>query len=175
EWCKVGGTGAVASHYLGRHGGRPSIWPSCSRSRRQYRCGCSRGVKFSLPLNATALECALHCLDDRLTNSGGIAKTNFAFRRMDVDVHFAWIQINKQKSNRKLSAHESGVITFAQGCGQDSALNRASVYENELLCSRLPAHPGSTDPASNLNATSITHGNFAQIVEELGPIEIADP
>jgi hypothetical protein len=117
----------------------------------------------------------LHRLDNCLANAGRIAKTNFAFRRMDVDVYFTWIQINEQKRNRKLSAHESGVITFAQGGREDSAVNRASVYENELLCSRLPAHPSATDPALNLNTTPITQGNFEQVVEELGTIEIADP
>src|SRR5438105_15296188 len=94
---------------------------------------------------------------------------------MDVDVYFTWIQINEQKRSRKLSAHERGVITFAPRGREDSAVNRASVYENELLCSRLPAHPSATDPALNLNTTPITQGNFEQIVEELGTIEIADP
>src|SRR5207248_3301607 len=83
-----------------------SIRPSCSRSRRQYRCGCSRRIKFSLPLYATTLERPLHRLDNCLANAGRLAKTNFAFRRMDVDVYFTWIQINEQKRNRKLSAHE---------------------------------------------------------------------
>src|SRR5207302_11249912 len=108
-------------------------------------------------------------------NSGRIAKTNDEFDEKDMDVYYARIQINEQKRNRKLSAHESGVITFAQGSGEDSALNRASIYENELLSSRLPAHPSATDPALNLNTTPITHGNFEQIVEEFGTVKIADP
>src|SRR5207253_8682402 len=127
---KGGGTGSVPSHYLGRHGGRPSIRRSGSRLSASSGSPCSywnRGAKFSLPLNATALERALHCLDNCLANSGGIAKTNFAFRRMDVDVYFPWIQINEQESNWKLSAHKSGVIAFAQGSGEDSALNRPSI------------------------------------------------
>ena len=169
----------------GRALSRPTIWddtevvPPSGRVAAgpggNTRCGCSRCIKFSLPLDATALERALHRLDNCLANAGRIAKTNFAFRRMDVDVYFTWIQINEQKRNRKLSAHESGVITFAQGGREDSAFNRASVYENELLCSRLPAHPSATDPALNLNTTPITQGNFEQVVEELRTIEIADP
>src|SRR5207253_8799110 len=94
----------------------------------------NRRAKFSLPISATALERPLYRLDNCLANSGRIAKTNFAFRRMDVDVYFAWIQIEEQKRNRKLSAHKSGVITFAQGSGENAAVNRASVNKDELLC-----------------------------------------
>ena len=86
---------------------------------------------------------------------------------MDVDVYFTRIEIDEQKRNRKLSAHESGVITFAQGGREIPRVNRASVYENELLRSRLPAHPSATDPALNLNTTPIAKGNFEQVVEKL--------
>ena len=66
-----------------------------------------------LPTDAAALERVLHCFDDCLANPGRIAKTNFALCRMNVHVHFVRIEINEQERDRKLPAHESGVITLA--------------------------------------------------------------
>jgi hypothetical protein len=92
-----------------------------------------------------------------------------------IHIDLTRVDLNEQERNRKLSAHESGVITFAQGRGENAAVDRASVNEDELLRPRLPAYPGAPDPPPNLDATASARGNFQQIVEKLGAIDIADP
>src|SRR6266567_6978299 len=152
---KTGGTGAVLSHcfrlgrrrrYLSWGSGRHTF----DRLRAGGDCPWNRRAKSSLPIRATALECPLNRLDNCLANSGRIAKTNFAFCRVYIHIHLARVDVNEQERNRKLSAHESGVITFAQGRGENAALDRASVNEDELLRPRLPACPGAPAPAPNL-------------------------
>src|SRR5204862_897755 len=94
---------------------------------------CNRHAKFSLPISATALERPLYRFDNCLANSGRITKTNFAFCRVYIHIHLTRVELNEQERNRKLSAHQSGMITFAQSRGENAALDRAAVNEDELL------------------------------------------
>ena len=66
-----------------------------------------------------------------------IAKTDFAFRRMNVHIYFTRIEIDEEKSDRKLSAHQRGMISFAQCCSDDAAFDGSAVHEDELLRARL--------------------------------------
>src|SRR5262245_389639 len=109
---------------------------SRNRSDRLRRDWCT---KFFLPFSSSAFQRLLNATNHRLAHAVGIAKAYFAFRRMNIYIHSAGIELNKKESNRILPLHKSGVVTFADGPGNKTAFDRSSVYEYELLAARLPA------------------------------------
>jgi len=68
---------------------------------------------------------------------------------MHIDVHRAGIEFEKKESDRILSFHQRGVITFAHRRRDDRTFNRASVHKNELLRARLPAQSRLADQSAN--------------------------
>ena len=70
---------------------------------------------------------------------------------MNVHIDGSGVEIEKKKGDRILPFHQRGVIAFANGAGNQAAVNGATVHENELLRSRLSAQPRLSDEAANLN------------------------
>src|SRR6202030_3238921 len=110
--------------------------------RRRCRLGCT---EFVLPISKTTGERFVNCMDNRFTNSIWIAKPNFAFGRMHVHVHRAWIHFQEQEGDWILPFHQRSVITLPNRAGNNWAFNRPPVYKHELLRTRLPAQPSSPD------------------------------
>ena len=72
---------------------------------------------------------------------------------MNIHIHILRLEIDKQERDRKLSAHESSVITLAQRSGENTAVDCPPVDKNELLRARLPTDTSSPDPAPNPEST----------------------
>ena len=100
----------------------------------------------------------LNAANDRFTHAIRIAETHFAFCRVHVYVHRRGIKLKKEERNRVLSFHKGGVVAFANSPGEQTAFNRTTVHEHELLSAGLSAQtclPGKTAD-SNLGRSSVT-------------------
>ena len=66
-----------------------------------------------------------------------IAKTHFAFCRVNIYIDTRRIKLEKEERNRILPFHESRMVAFTHSGSDEAAFNRATVYKNELLRLRL--------------------------------------
>src|SRR5262249_45753188 len=87
----------------------------------------------------------------RFAHSGRIAKTHFAFCRVNIYIDTRRIEVEKKERNRILPFHESRMVAFTDSAGDKAAFNRATVYKNELLRSGLPAQTSLSDKAADPN------------------------
>src|SRR6266487_3107065 len=114
--------------------------------------GCDhRRAKFFLPPHPAAFQGLLDRVNNRFTDCSRIAKTHFAFCRMNVYVDRRGIDLEKEERYRILAFHQSGMITLADSCREKSAFNGAAIYKDELLRPCLPAHSCLPDESSYAN------------------------
>jgi hypothetical protein len=116
----------------------------------------------------------LNAANDRFTHAVRITETHFAFCRVHVYIHRRGIQLKKKERNWVLPFHERGVVAFANRPCDQTAFNRAAIYENELLTAGLSAQTCLADKSadSNLERSSVT--DFDQALQQLSAVQIPD-
>src|SRR6266508_6178877 len=103
-------------------------WFSWNRSGRNQR-----RAKSFLPGQAATFQRLLNGMNDGFPDCCRIAKTHFAFCRVNIYIDSCGIEFQKEKGNRILAFHQSGMITLADSCCEKPAFNGTAVYKNELL------------------------------------------
>src|SRR5688572_25010646 len=134
-----------------------------------------RPLKLLLPIASPAFQRSLDGFDHRFPNKAGIAKTNFAFRGMNIHVNRRRIEIEKQEGHRKLALHERGVISLPKRRCEHRTFDGASVHEDQLLRAALPAHAGLANQPADPDfrrALGFFHGEKA--LHEILAVKVAD-
>src|SRR5215831_21321800 len=143
---------------------------SCFSRNRSDRLRPDWYTKFFLPVSSSAFQCLLNATNHSLAHAFGIAKAYFAFRRMNIYIHSAGIELNKKECNRILPLHKSGVVTFADGSANKTAFDRSPIYEYELLAAGLPAETCLTNKTTDLNLWSGSAVHFDKALQQFDPV-----
>ena len=87
-------------------------------------------------------EDGAHGFHDKLSDLALAMKFHLALGRVDIDVHLAGIEFQKETADRVAALHQGGMIAFDEGTVEAAVFNGASIDEEVLIGSRGAGNAG---------------------------------